>query len=185
MSRFRSAGEPAAHSFQRRPRGNARAKKGAVTAARRATAATAGSAPHETESLAADGRGYSRDTEKMSDWSNQRSGVSPERPFTANSKVMDTPAGGLCGAPSRTRTDTRRILSPLPLPIGLWGLSRPFMLPVTPGRHSGSGRNASKYRSDSGLLRMWSGPRLAPSVHALTCGVLAPWGNRRIVGPLS
>src|SRR5262249_32946409 len=27
----------------------------------------------------------------------------------------------LCGAPSRTRTDTGRILSPLPLPIGLWG----------------------------------------------------------------
>jgi hypothetical protein len=25
------------------------------------------------------------------------------------------------GAPSRTRTDTVRILSPLPLPIGLWG----------------------------------------------------------------
>src|SRR5208283_365283 len=25
------------------------------------------------------------------------------------------------GAPSRTRTDTGRILSPLPLPIGLWG----------------------------------------------------------------
>ena len=24
-------------------------------------------------------------------------------------------------APSRTRTDTVRILSPLPLPIGLWG----------------------------------------------------------------
>lgn len=29
------------------------------------------------------------------------------------------------GAPSRTRTDTVRILSPLPLPIGLWGLCRP------------------------------------------------------------
>lgn len=27
-------------------------------------------------------------------------------------------------APSRTRTDTGRILSPLPLPIGLWGLAR-------------------------------------------------------------
>ena len=27
----------------------------------------------------------------------------------------------LCRAPSRTRTDTVRILSPLPLPIGLWG----------------------------------------------------------------
>lgn len=30
----------------------------------------------------------------------------------------------LSGAPSRTRTDTWRILSPLPLPIGLWGPGR-------------------------------------------------------------
>ena len=43
----------------------------------------------------------------------------------------------LYGAPSRTRTDTWRILSPLPLPIGLWGRcsSEPtlgrFSLPLT------------------------------------------------------
>src|SRR5699024_4702836 len=32
-------------------------------------------------------------------------------------------------APSRVRTDTGRILSPLPLPIGLWGLCVPRALP--------------------------------------------------------
>src|ERR1700749_808197 len=32
--------------------------------------------------------------------------------------------GNYLSAPSRTRTDTVRILSPLPLPIGLWGLYR-------------------------------------------------------------